>query len=303
MKRVAKAAGWIGFCRRTGSPTLWWIPPPLRATPVASGRRWVGRAPVAHHGEALGAGRASPVAGGQGPRGRGRGSPPSAPGLGNPEAGASEYDDPPPGVTQEAGAAGDEPDQVARATGGVAPGGGGAGSPGALAGCAAVCPSHVSPWADCRGGSRASCPAASLDRREDRQGAPGDAAQRDGDQWGLVVGDGIFWLARLQESSGSGRRSGLHADPISKRRKSGNTGSPKSGNRPVRWITRSWRGVGGACSLTVPCVCWCRQRVRQRRQALATDGDGGRSASSSSWRSGASSTPGWYRGGGARKKA
>jgi len=30
----------------------------------------------------------------------GRGSPPSAPGLGNPEAGASQYDDPHPGVTQ-----------------------------------------------------------------------------------------------------------------------------------------------------------------------------------------------------------
>src|SRR4029434_8612935 len=80
-------------------------------------------------------------------------------------------------------------------------------------------PSYVSQCADGRGGSRASCPAASLDRREDRQGTPVDAAQRDWDQWGVVVGDGIFWLARLQESSGSRGLSGLHADTLSKRRK------------------------------------------------------------------------------------
>src|SRR5439155_26644684 len=86
-----------------------------------------------------------------------------------------------------------------------------------------------------RGGSRASCPAASLDRREDRQGAPVDAAQRDWDQWGVVVGDGIFWLARLQESSGSGGLSGLHADAVSKRRE-----CPR---------TRDYQGWQPACTL------------------------------------------------------
>ena len=44
--------------------------------------------------------RASGVAGGQGALGRGRGSPPSAPGLGNPEAGAGQYHDPHQGVAQ-----------------------------------------------------------------------------------------------------------------------------------------------------------------------------------------------------------
>ena len=44
----------------------------------------------------------------------------------------------------------------------------------------------------------------SLNRREDREGAPVDAAQRDWHQWGVVVSDGIFRLARLQESAGSG---------------------------------------------------------------------------------------------------
>src|SRR5207237_10586493 len=46
----------------------------------------------------------------------------------------------------------------------------------------------------CGVGSGASCPASDVDRREDRQGAPADAAQRDWDQWGLVVGDGIFQI-------------------------------------------------------------------------------------------------------------
>src|SRR5215831_18514799 len=85
-------------------------------------------------------------------------------------------------------------------------------------GAAGVCPVHVSQCADCRGGSRAPCPAANLVGGTHRQGAPVDATQRDWDQWGVVVGDGIFWLARLQESSGSGRLSGLHADPVPKRR-------------------------------------------------------------------------------------
>ena len=42
-------------------------------------------------------------------------------------------------------------------------------------------------------------------------------AQRDWDQWVVVVGDGIFRLARVQESSGSGGLSGLHPDAVSKR--------------------------------------------------------------------------------------
>ena len=42
MKRVAKASGCIGFCRRTGSPTMWWIPPPLRSTAAGVGPRAMG---------------------------------------------------------------------------------------------------------------------------------------------------------------------------------------------------------------------------------------------------------------------
>ena len=55
-------------------------------------------------------------------------------------------------------------------------------------------------------------PEASIDK-----GTSVDAAQRDWDQWGVVVGDGIFWLARVQESSGSGGLSGLHANAVSQR--------------------------------------------------------------------------------------
>src|SRR5215470_6441939 len=87
----------------------------------------------------------------------------------------------------------------------------------ASAATAGVCPVHLSQCADCRGGSGAPCPAADLVGGTHRPGAPVDATQRDWDQWGVVVGDGIFWLARLQESARSGRLSGLHTDAISKR--------------------------------------------------------------------------------------
>ena len=41
--------------------------------------------------------------------------------------------------------------------------------------------------------------------------------QRHRDQWGMVVGDGIFWLARVEESSRGGWLSGINADAVSKR--------------------------------------------------------------------------------------
>jgi transposase len=37
------------------------------------------------------------------------------------------------------------------------------------------------------------------------------------DQWLMAVGDGIFWLARVQKSSSGGWLSGTDADPVSKR--------------------------------------------------------------------------------------
>src|SRR5262245_33999664 len=39
MKRVVKASGCIGFCRGTGSRTMWWIPLPLRSTAEVNRRR------------------------------------------------------------------------------------------------------------------------------------------------------------------------------------------------------------------------------------------------------------------------
>ena len=38
----AKASGCIGFCRGTGSRTMWWIPPPLRSTAGGGGPRAMG---------------------------------------------------------------------------------------------------------------------------------------------------------------------------------------------------------------------------------------------------------------------
>jgi len=37
-KRVVKGSSSIGFCRRTGAPTMWWIPPLLRSIAVAGPR-------------------------------------------------------------------------------------------------------------------------------------------------------------------------------------------------------------------------------------------------------------------------
>ena len=80
-------------------------------------------------------------------------------------------------------------------------------------------------------------PAADLVGRQHRQSPAVAAAQRDWDQWGVVGGDGIFWLARLQESAGSGRLSGLHADAVSKWCECPRTRHYQVCKRHVRWMT------------------------------------------------------------------
>src|SRR5439155_25760300 len=72
-------------------------------------------------------------------------------------------------------------------------------------------------------GSRASFHASGLAGGPDRQGASVDAVERHRDQWGMVVGDGIFCLARVEESSRGGWFSRLNADPVSKRRECAGT--------------------------------------------------------------------------------
>jgi hypothetical protein len=68
-----------------------------------------------------------------------------------------------------------------------------------------------------------------------------DAAQRDGEQGGLVGGDGIFSLARVQESSGSGGLSGFYAATLSKWRQ-----CPSTREHPVGQAARALddHGVG-----------------------------------------------------------
>jgi hypothetical protein len=93
----------------------------------------------------------------------------------------------------------------------------------------------------------------------------------------VVVGDGIFWLARLQESSRSGGLSGLHADAISKRRE-----CPRTRDYQVRQSARALDDHGVGVELAALSAGQCLEllvssALRERRQALATDWDCGRS--------------------------
>ena len=123
------------------------------------------------------------------------------------------------GLLSSQGISGEHLDEAARATRRLTALGWLADSTGSAASdFAGLCPSHLFERTDCRDRSRTPCPASDLKRREYRQNPSVNDAQRHWDQWVMVVGDGIFWLARLQESSGSGRLSGFHPHAVSKRR-------------------------------------------------------------------------------------
>src|SRR5262249_36531315 len=98
---------------------------------------------------------------------------------------------------------------------------------------------------------------------------------RDWDQWGVVIGDGIFRLARVQESSGSGRLSGLHADSVSKRRKGAGTRDHQVG-QPA-WALDD-HGVGVEMGTLAAGQCPERlvsAALREQGEAVAADWDCG----------------------------
>jgi hypothetical protein len=149
--------------------------------------------------------------------------------------------------------------------------------------CAAgVGASRVSEPAHGGVGSRTSCLAAQRAGRPPREGASVDAAQRHRDQWSLVVGDGIVWLACVEESSRGRWLSGRNPDAISKR---GECPRPRHHQVRAPACALDDHGVGlelgalpaGECAeLLVSRALWWRWRA------------------SCSWRSGDSSRPGSY---------
>ncbi len=109
--------------------------------------------------------------------------------------------------------------------------------------------------------SRASCRAAKLAGRQ-----PSSKVrqlmhlQRHWDQWGLGVGHGIFWLARVQESSRGGWLSGLNADTVSQRRE-----CPRTRHHQVGESTRALDDHGVGLELaplpTGECPAWLVSRA------------------------------------------
>ena len=92
--------------------------------------------------------------------------------------------------------------------------------------------------ADCGVGSRASCPAAHLAGGQHREGASVDASERHRDQWGMVVGDGIFWLARVARIVARWvAERAVTPTPYHSGESAREQGITKSGNRHVRWMT------------------------------------------------------------------
>ena len=105
-----------------------------------------------------------------------------------------------------------------------------------------------------------------------------NAAQRDGAQWGLVGGEGICWLARVQASPRGRGLSGLPADAVSQWGKRAGTREHQSG--PPAWALDD-HGVGGewaALAAGQRPACVVSRALRERGPALATAGDGGRGA-------------------------
>ena len=77
--------------------------------------------------------------------------------------------------------------------------------------------------------------------------------QRHRDQWGMVVGDGIFWLARVEESSRGGQAvAGLTPTPYQSGESARDQGITKSGNRQVRWMTMELAWSWGRYQPRVP---------------------------------------------------
>src|SRR3989442_4057090 len=116
---------------------------------------------------------------------------------------------------------------------------------------------------------------------------------------GVVIGDGIFRLARLQESSGSGRRSGLHADAVSKRRQCAGTRHYQV-RQPACALDDHGVGLEWAALSAGQCLALLvSAALRRRWQALATDWDCGRGPQVTHCALAFPRDPGLTRGGGA----
>jgi hypothetical protein len=90
----------------------------------------------------------------------------------------------------------------------------------------------------------------------------------------VVGGDGMFSLARLQASSGRGGLSGLHADPIAKRRQCPRT-REHQGGQSARALDEHGVGVEWAALAAGQRPAWLVSgALREWWDALATAGDG-----------------------------
>ena len=231
------------------------------------------------HAEALGAGCTCGVARGACARGGSRGPAASAPGPGNAAGGAGQSDAPDHGRAQEPGGEVAAPDAVARAT--RRPAAVGWRTPAAWAaptGTSRVGASRVFACAERGGGRGASCPAAPLTGRRNRAGPSADGPARPREQWGLVVGEGMFCLARVQAPSGGGGLSGRNPDPVSQRREGAGTRPPHVGPSAWAWDAHGagleWATVpAGACA-----AWWVSSAFWGRGQACEAPRDGGSGA-------------------------
>ena len=74
-------------------------------------------------------------------------------------------------------------------------------------------------------------------RNPARESASVAAPPRHRHQWGVAVGEGTFWLARVENPSRGGGVAGLTPTPYHSGERAWEHGITKSGNRHVRWMT------------------------------------------------------------------